>query len=159
MRRALAFAVTLIAAAVAGVVAVAPPAAAESFQYVLQSHRYNPTQCLDASISNGVRLMPCALTSKFQRWTYDGAWHLVRYNGTMCLDGSTTNGVHLLTCDGDDTQQWYLTGSLLAGFNVRLVEGGGTMCLDGSTSNGIRLRPCDEASSFQRWDKLEFTVS
>ena len=96
--------------------------------------------CLDASISQGVRLNRCNGTD-YQGWVVDsGRW--VHLQTGLCLDGSITRGVRLNYCNAGPYQEWYMQGD-----TFRTLVGS---CLDGTVSPGVRMKSCTDERS-RKW--------
>ncbi|MEV0954027.1 ricin-type beta-trefoil lectin domain protein [Promicromonospora sp. NPDC050249] len=105
-------------------------------------------ECLDGSISEGLRLMTCNDVG-YQDWIARGANpHTFLHVATAkCLDGSISDGVRLKECNTSDYQRWEWrkgeNGFALLNIATR-------KCLDGSISEGVRLMTCNN-SDYQRW--------
>lgn len=97
--------------------------------------------CLDGSLSQGVRVIPCN-GSAYQLWSR-GDYTFVHAATGRCLDGSLSQGVRVVTCNGSSYQVWPWRGD-------ELVNSATGKCLDGSLSQGARLLTCN-GSDYQRW--------
>ncbi|WP_309505530.1 RICIN domain-containing protein [Streptomyces phytophilus] len=62
-------------------------------------------QCLDGSISQGVRLNTCN-GGTYQEWSPKSNGDIVHRQSGKCLDGSISQGVRLNTCNGGSFQWW-----------------------------------------------------
>ncbi|SFC70515.1 RICIN domain-containing protein [Streptomyces aidingensis] len=102
-------------------------------------------QCLDGSVSQGVRLNSCNGGSH-QTWTKFGGYYgqIKHYQSGKCLDGSVSQGVRLKNCNGGSYQQWYPAD------NGDIVHYQSGKCLDGSVSQGVRLKDCN-LGVYQGW--------
>ncbi|WP_369374442.1 RICIN domain-containing protein [Promicromonospora sp. Populi] len=106
-------------------------------------------QCMDASISAGVRLNGCN-GSNYQEWNVTGSGGIYTFHHDetgLCLDGSISQGVRLNTCNGSEYQRWELA---LGSTGYRVLNVGTRTCLDGSISQGVRLNTCNN-TDYQRW--------
>ncbi|WP_404870728.1 RICIN domain-containing protein [Kitasatospora griseola] len=138
-------AVLMAAAAWLGAVQVGPASATvETFQ--TQITHTQSGKCLDASVSQGVRLVTCD-GGTYQQWivSVSPSATIKHVQSGKCLDASVSQGVRLVTCDGGTYQQW---STNLPGYTVGHVQSG--KCLDGSVSQGVRLVTCD-GSNYQGW--------
>jgi alpha-galactosidase len=103
--------------------------------------------CLDASVSQGVRLNNCNPTD-YQQWVIIDQSVTKHVASGLCLDGSVSQGVRLNNCNGSDYQRWY-THSGSSPYN--LVNRASDLCLDASVSQGVRLNTCKSSSDYQKW--------
>jgi hypothetical protein len=128
--------------------AIAAPAGA-ALPAISFTNLHYSNQCLDGSISAGVRLKPCNGGS-YQQWYETSSDQLVNaHYGNYCLDGSISAGVRLNRCNSGDYQQWYTPA-----YSDQLMSvhyGVGVYCLDGSISVGVRLNDCN-GGDYQSWN-------
>jgi len=132
----------VMAACLVGALGVAVPATAAAAPVITDLLHVQSGQCLDASVSTGVRLNTCNGGS-YQRWDLQGS-QLRHVQSGLCLDGSVSGGVRLNACNGGAYQQWFSPNGL------DFVHGQSGLCLDGSVSGGVRLKACN-GSSYQEW--------
>ncbi|GIJ44387.1 hypothetical protein Val02_12730 [Virgisporangium aliadipatigenens] len=153
MRRSILTAIAAFVAIVATQLAVVQPAAAVPGGDWLKNGGSN--LCLDGSASQGVRMMTCSTTSKYQRWTpafhdpYDLEPIALRNEAysDMCLDGSVSSGARLLPCNKKPWQIWSFGGMP----SLMNDAYGFDKALDGSASHGVRMNDRAYDSPYQTW--------
>jgi hypothetical protein len=145
-------AVALVALGVATMAATSAQAApgAQSIGIQATEYRYEHVAsglCLDASVSQGVRLNLCNSTN-YQQWVVVDQSVTKHVASGLCLDGSVSQGVRLNDCTGSDYQRWYSHSSSNP---YDLVNRASGLCLDASVSQGVRLNTCKSSSDYQKW--------
>ncbi|MGA4837488.1 RICIN domain-containing protein [Streptomyces sp. G45] len=125
--------------------AAEPPRTAALWSTWENQHYAN--QCLDGSVSQGVRLNTCN-GGNYQTWTYFHGYsdQIQHSQSGRCLDGSVSQGVRLVACNGGTYQKWYPDSST---HEIRHGQSG--RCLDGSISQGVRLVVCN-GGTYQKWN-------
>jgi hypothetical protein len=143
IRSAIAVAMTTIAVA-AGAMGTQEAVAAPAAPHISAA---STSYCLDGSVSQGVRLAPCADGSPYQIWHHSGGLlYNAEYGDSVCLDGSLSQGVRMVTCSGSKYQKWNLNTSTGQEVNGAYAD----ECLDISISQGVRLNACDASSPYQQ---------